>query len=279
VRRISLVALLAVLAVGAAAADCQDPTALHFAAGGTGGKGGTSSSTAASTSAASSGGGGACAPTPCPSGVQCGAAPDGCGGVLDCGTCGPGDGCDSDGRCAPLAGAGGASSAGASSSSVSSGSGSGGATTSSSTAASSTTSAASSSTTASSTTASSSSGAPACAHLPCSAGAPLDPACDPCVALTQTNEPSCAAPNPWTIACVEDLSNQYCQGACYVEHGPGDCGRNPCATGAPLPGSFTDACSIPVYEACAAYPGCCADGGTWTQTCVAYAEADGLQCP
>lgn len=131
-----------------------------------------------------------------------------------------------------------------------------------------------------------------CAHATCEEGAPLDPACDPCVAAVCAVDPICCEAS-WDDACVkavESVCGETCpgqgcgDGVCAPGEDcsscPQDCGSCPtceqsvCEPGAPLDPTCGDPC---VSAVCAADPYCCTN--EWDRVCVAAAEQTcGVQC-
>lgn len=117
--------------------------------------------------------------------------------------------------------------------------------------------------------------APACAHDLCSAGAALDPACNPCVAAVCEQFPmlGCCT-SGWDVSCSGAL-----QTVCGFDCGTaGSCTHSVCTIGGPLPGDIESACSLCAYRICypEMMPSCCTTA--WDATCVALVASNCGPC-
>jgi hypothetical protein len=107
--------------------------------------------------------------------------------------------------------------------------------------------------------------APSCAHDRCTGGAPLDPACDPCVsAICQADSFCCTT--GWDELCSA-MVRTVC-GSLVCPESQGACSHSLCATGSPLAPGCDDPPLSPscVEQVCAAEPVCCATG--WDAACI-----------
>jgi hypothetical protein len=116
----------------------------------------------------------------------------------------------------------------------------------------------------------------ACAHDTCSAGAVLDPACDPCVAAVCEQFPGLGCcTGAWTLSCagaMQDTCGRLCGDTAACSH-------SVCETGGPLDGSLLTGCSLCAGRVCETLlPSCCTTA--WDASCVAAVaqESCGITC-
>jgi hypothetical protein len=118
----------------------------------------------------------------------------------------------------------------------------------------------------------------ACAHDPCSAGAPLDPSCDPGVATVCVEAPSCCT-TAWTMsACAYNYAYTDAQGHSTTTMArctacAGDCAHSLCIAGA----AVDLECNLCSYLACQQKPACCLTA--WDASCVALAQQECASAP
>lgn len=117
-----------------------------------------------------------------------------------------------------------------------------------------------------------------CAHDPCAAGAPLDPACDPGVATVCIGAPVCCT-TVWTMAaCAYNYAYTDMQGhptttMAHCGLCAGDCAHALCDTGTTVDAE----CNLCAFLACQEQPACCLT--MWDASCVALAAQECASAP